>query len=194
MDTSKTQPDALGTLGTIIGEHERRDAIHLAVFPAVAAHTLRAGEHVGFFNGGLAGVSETPVGIVDPFLTTAVQVGQRFWLIVYPRQITSLRHVWTHPAFPEESGPTSAVNEAPTPQFGVSRAWLEGYGWGIGAGCEEILDLATRYLESDGYWDPDELARFPGMELPDEFWGHFEAATGRAVPEDRRGDFFKCRC
>lgn len=97
--------DALETLGTIIGNDEKRDAIHLAVENVVAGHTLRPGDDVGFLDDGTVGTCETPLGIVDPFLKTSVKMGQRFWLVVYPRQIKSLRHVWEHPDFPS-SGET----------------------------------------------------------------------------------------
>src|SRR5580698_4671880 len=92
--------DALETLGTIIDERAGRDAIHLAVEPVVAGETLIAGADVGFLEDGTVGGSaKTLLGIVDPFLKSPVLSGERFWLVVYPRQITSLRHVWTHPAF-----------------------------------------------------------------------------------------------
>src|SRR6266446_3273127 len=93
--------DALETLGTIIGPNEKRDAIHLALEPAIAAHDLNPGDNVGFVEGGV-GYCAKPLGIVDPFLKSPVKPGQRFWLVVYPRQITSLRHVWSHPSFPEK--------------------------------------------------------------------------------------------
>ena len=101
-DKRTVSTDALETLGTIIGDGEKRDAIHLAVEPAIAAHKLLPGQDVGFISGGV-GMCGKPVGIVDPFLKVPVQQGQRFWLVVYPRQITSLRHVWTHPEFPPEN-------------------------------------------------------------------------------------------
>lgn len=95
--------DALATLGTIIDETAKRDAIHIAVEPAIAAEKLFPGQDVGLnVDGkGRAGRCDNPVGIVDPYLRNFVTEGQRFWLLVYPRQITSLRHVWSHPNFPE---------------------------------------------------------------------------------------------
>ncbi len=39
--------DALHTLGSIIGESEKRDAIHLAVEPVVAGERLTPGQNVG---------------------------------------------------------------------------------------------------------------------------------------------------
>lgn len=106
-DKRSVSTDALETLGTIIGEGEKRDAIHLAVEPIAAGVKLHAGQDVGIFNGKAypAGTVKSAqfklVGIVDPFLKQPVFPDEKFWLVVYPRQITSLRHVWTHPDFPE---------------------------------------------------------------------------------------------
>jgi hypothetical protein len=127
-DNRTVATDALETLGTIIGENEKRDAIHLAVEPAVAGHYLRPGDHVGFLNGGTLGICDNPLGIVDPFLKSNVKTGQRFWLVLYPRGITSLRHVWTHPAFdgatPPATTPPSETTPKPTDgntgEFGMS--------------------------------------------------------------------------
>lgn len=102
-DNRTVATDALATLGTIIGENEKRDAIHLAVEPMIAAHMLRPGDHVGLLGGGKAGHSEKPVGIADPYLTANIKPGERFWLLLYPGQVTSLRHTWTHPAFEEQA-------------------------------------------------------------------------------------------
>ncbi len=83
----------------------RRDAVHIAVAPVVAAHRLRPGDHVGFFPHGeygekrLVGYGFPKIGVVDPFLTSEVEEGQSFWMFLFPGTVTSLRHVWTHPAF-----------------------------------------------------------------------------------------------
>lgn len=100
-DKRSVHTDALQTLGTIITEGGR-DAIHLAVEPVIAGEQLRPGEHIGIIDGKAYSVVEKHLGIVDPFLGKSVLPGEKFWLIVYPRQITSLRHVWEHPDFPEE--------------------------------------------------------------------------------------------
>lgn len=96
--------DALETLGNIILPTEKRDAIHLAVDPAFSREYLNPGDHVRIIAKGQ--VSRCAIGaghgIVDPFLRHPVQPGEYFWLVVYPREITSLRHVWSHPAFEEE--------------------------------------------------------------------------------------------
>lgn len=103
-DKRTVSTDALETLGTIIGENEKRDAIHLAVLPVVAMHKMHAGDHVGMVDGGASSRAPSLIGIVDPFLKNAVQEGERFWLVIYPRKINSLRHVWTHPDVDDVAG------------------------------------------------------------------------------------------
>jgi hypothetical protein len=87
-------------LGQLIEGEQFRDAIHIAVAPVTAAEGLRPGQHVGVRNDGRASTKGVAlIGIVDPFLRTDVEEGQRCWLFLYPYTITSLRHDWTHPAF-----------------------------------------------------------------------------------------------
>lgn len=96
--------DALETLGNIIQPTEKRDAIHLAVDPAYSDNYLNPGDHVRIVSPGKVvrcGIGAGH-GIVDPFLRHPVEPGEYFWLVVYPREITSLRHVWSHPAFADE--------------------------------------------------------------------------------------------
>jgi hypothetical protein len=90
-------------LGRLITDGDRRrDAVHVAVAPVTAAGRLAPGQHVGFIRPNdteLVGAGGTPIGVVDPFLRDDVRPGERFWLFMYPNTVTSLRHVWTHPAF-----------------------------------------------------------------------------------------------
>jgi hypothetical protein len=90
-------------LGQLIEDGDRRrDAIHIAVAPVTAAERLAPGQHVGLVREDdpeLVGPCDRTIGVVDPFLTAAVEPGARFWLFLYPGTITGLRHVWTHPAF-----------------------------------------------------------------------------------------------
>lgn len=100
--------DALETLGMIHFKPEHRDAIHLAVDPVIAGCELVVGQRIGIV-GGIAYPAglfhddkRVPYhGIVDPFLPSRVLEGQKFWFVMAPRMVTSLRHVWNHPEFPE---------------------------------------------------------------------------------------------
>jgi len=95
-------------LGKIITTPQERDAIHIAVYPAVAGEQLGPGQHVGLEDGG-AVLCDNTIGVVDPYLRTYVRRGERFWLFLYPYTITSLRHDWDHPAIPKM---TSQVDKA----------------------------------------------------------------------------------
>lgn len=193
MTADKRTPhtDALDTLGFIIGVEEKRDAIHLAVEPVTAGHMLRGGDHVDL-RGGLA-VKVMPgsgLGIVDPFLDGPVEKGQRFWLVVYPRQITSLRHVWEHPAFPPavEAAPVLGDKEA-------SEKWLREFI--SSSDCPDYETVIAKALNNSDAWDSSYL-HFDGEdahgEIPPEFWDHLEIVTGKSVPSSDRAEYFSCSC
>jgi hypothetical protein len=40
-------------------------------------------------------------GIIDPFLVDQLQKGDRVYLCLFPGTVTSLRHLWTAPGFPD---------------------------------------------------------------------------------------------
>ncbi len=95
-------------IGKLVRAEDGRDAVHVAIAPTMATRELQPGQHVDA-NGNPEGPGVVPVGIVDPFLREPVLRGQRFWLLLYPNSVTSLRHEWTHPAFPTIS--PSEVNQ-----------------------------------------------------------------------------------
>ncbi len=100
-DDRPVHTDALRTLGKILTEPQGRDAIHIAVLQVKAGHFLQPGQRITQKDGIAVGTNGIATGIVDPFLKDTVQEGQMFWMLVLPRTITSLRHVWDHPLFPE---------------------------------------------------------------------------------------------
>ena len=105
--------DALETLGTIHTRVEKRDAIHLAVIQVTANETFRPGQSISAIDG-IAFSDLNGLGIVDPFLETPIFEKQQFWMVIKPRIIHSLRHVWSHPAFDDE--PEKEIS-APTKPF-----------------------------------------------------------------------------
>lgn len=192
-DSRPVTTDALETLGSIISEKEKRDAIHLAVEPVIAAHLLQPGDDVGLLPDGSATTEGVKfLGIVDPFLKEPVAEGERFWLVVYPRQITSLRHVWEHPLFPA-SGETTAA-----PQYSASEQWIRRFADRVSLHYGVLMEGAADWVRSKegGGWG--EYLCFGGLlegeSVPDEFWTHYDAVTGNVTPEDKRGSFFTCSC
>lgn len=96
-------------LGKLISDYAikvNRDAVHVAVFPAFAGKTLSPGQRV-YLIGDYAypeddGNNNSPIGIVDPFLTGEVQENRQFWLFMFPNTVGDLRHSWSHPLIEDE--------------------------------------------------------------------------------------------
>lgn len=196
--THKVATDALETLGTYpIPDNSGRDAIHLAVEPVVAGQRLRPGEMVKIEEGFAVPAGNDATGIVDPFLDGLVQSGQRFWFVVLPRTITSLRHVWSHPAFPEEASYHADADEhyvAPVLDKVTSEIWLRDFV--SKSDCPSYEDvLAAAVGDGTRQWD-DEYLHFDGQdahgEIPPEFWDHVEAVTGKKIT--KRATYFSCSC
>ena len=91
--------ETLAKIGKVLDGTEGRDAVHVAVLPAIAGTMLRPGSHVGLDTEGKVMPGAEPLlGIVDPYLRRPVMPGQWCYGFLYPQTITSLRHEWTHPA------------------------------------------------------------------------------------------------
>lgn len=187
----KVSTDALETLGTIIGDGEKRDAIHLAVVPMVAMETMSPGEACGPVPGGAAPYAVEKLGIVDPFLSAPIRKGERFWFFLRPRLVTSLRHVWSHPAFADEGASAAAPSPAEPSAADQAKWWIANWARSLGFTYDDAIYHATDYLDHDEYWS--EGGRFEGERVPEEFWEHFQAATGRVV-KNNPGSFFSCAC
>lgn len=204
--THKVATDALETLGTFpIPDNSGRDAIHLAVEPAIAARAFIAGMKVRIEDGkAIPASDDDATGIVDPFVTGIVQPGQRFWLVVLPRTITSLRHVWSHPLFPDEPA-SSYHNEADEHYVAddakaASERWIAQFASDIDQTVNRLMEAADLWLETSNgsgwgehTYDNSESYKTHWDKFP-EFWKHYEIVKGTTVPEDDKTSFFTCSC
>jgi hypothetical protein len=194
--------DALETLGKCpIPDNSGRDAIHLAVEPVIAGQILHAGERIKIMaeRAWLATANET-IGIVDPFVEGPIHPGTKFWLVVLPRTISSLRHVWSHPAFPDE--PVSAYHEDAdehyvTPPEKLSELWMRAWA---------VEHLSDDYYDDGGGMDAEQAYRFAieaGHDtnigsfesardhIDGTWWDHWERITGQP---GKRDEYFSCAC
>jgi hypothetical protein len=190
-DKRSVHTDALDTLGSIIDDTAKRDAIHLAVEPCIAGELLSPGDDIGLLANNLA-LKNTPssheidmtyLGIVDPFLEQDVKPGEKFWMILYPRTITSLRHVWTHPHF------SDAIPEKAPKDKQKSIEWLKEYSRNLGVSYNNMLNLAIHHSDDEYVYTGEEELH---DEIPPEFWDHIEIITGKKMIH--RPTHFTCSC
>ena len=178
--------DALETLGTIIGDGETRDAVHVACLPAKAGQPLAPGAHVSYYEGEAYTNDGKPIGIVDPFLPQSVQVGQQFWILLYPRTITGLRHRWTHPDLGDHEG-ASAMTE------GSSISIVEEYAERMDVTPTDLLGAASTYQDTGkDHCFPYDVNH--GVELDERFWLAWAAVTKQAVKREGDGFYYRCSC
>ena len=191
--------DALATLGTIIDETAGRDAIHLAVEPVIAGEDLYPGQHIRIAYGVAVSNGEA-FGIVDPFLKGLVRKGSRFWFVIYPRQITSLRHVWEHPAFAamEVTAVSQSVASKTPDSKNASIEWMKRWAdehmgddyYGAGDEKRSVESSYASAIEAghNNHIGPYEDAR---DHIDDVWWDHWENITGE---KGERGSYFSCGC
>lgn len=194
-DKRSVATDALETLGTILHNKEKRDAIHLAVIRVQAERNLKKGEDVGVDPA--TANDETPIanghydniGIVDPFLTVdTVKKGQEFWLVIYPRKITSLRHVWSHPAFADET----VIRQIDDSTKQLSKEWIRRFAESISQDYDSLMAAAKKWDEEDERTYDNSESYKNNWGGFDEFWDHYEIVTGKVVANKQ--SFFACSC
>lgn len=182
-------------IGQLIEYEQHRDAIHIAVTPVICgAEELIPGQRIGFIEPGnterVGSHAEHRIGIVDPFLTRNVFLGQRFWMFLLPNTITSLRHDWTHPAFEASAVPGRPIS--------ASEVWLRNLADSVEITYSRLMRGAEDWLASkrNGEWGEYITggSEMEGTMVPDEFWNHYENVTGKKVAEEHRGSFFSCSC
>ena len=90
------------------GHPSKRDAIHVSVMSVkIMDREVRPGTRVGIRSDEdsiwVSRAYNPHVGIIDPFLDTTALSGDEVWLVMFPGTVKDLRHVWSHPAVPDES-------------------------------------------------------------------------------------------
>ena len=113
-------------LGTIPNGNEGRDAVHVAIMPAIATESLSSGTPVKinrYNEASACRLVEDAIGVVDPFGNGCAK-GSWFWLCLYPKTITGLRHVWEHPSLPLAATPESVPVDG---DKSASKKWLNDY-------------------------------------------------------------------
>lgn len=176
-------------LGFLAPEDAGRDATHVAVVPMIAADDLRPGTHVAPLGDGTAGSGKEPIGIVDPFLSGTVKKGERFFLCLYPRTVTGLRHVYKHPVL------DSMTDPEPKDAKAASEKWLRDFvATSDCPGYEQVIAKAldnqnSRFGDAEYLFFRDQDAH---GEIPDAFWDHLEVVTGQKLTQRARA--FSCSC
>jgi hypothetical protein len=171
-------------LGMLAPDDADRDATHVAVVPMIASKEMPPGAHCGPDGDGTAGPGGKLIGVVDPFLQAPVREGQRFFLCLYPRSVTGLRHQYLHPVL---DGDTEAT----------SRDWIEKWADAHSIDYHDLMRHAEDWAASTSQWGGDywtEGGRFEGTYLPKEFWDHYDRVTKTTTPEEKRESFFSCSC
>ena len=189
-----SKEDTTKAVGKLLTEDFGRDAIHVAVAPVEAGEKLAPGQHIGIGANGKAFCRHTTsIGIVDPFLSVNVQIGERFFIFLYPGTITSLRHEWEHPAFkPTEAAPTA--NPEDSSDVAAAKRRIAVYADAVGLSYDRTMEAAEDWLRSEEYhifnYDtPDEA--YTGAEA---FWNDYEIVTGKKVEQGKKQNFFSCSC
>ena len=97
-------------MGKILNPNKEytRDATHVPVVPVIAEQSLSPGQKVNLYRGKIPSreniIYATPafqksMGVVDPFIETVVQAGDKFYCWIKPNTVKELWHEWRHTFF-----------------------------------------------------------------------------------------------
>lgn len=223
-DKRTPHTDALETLGMIHQHEEKRDAIHLGVEPVIAASAgLYPGQRIGIIDGhayatGIEwdGKIVPYHGIVDPFLPKGPIPGEAFWFVMAPRMITSLRHVWEHPDFPDsrETSHEVAVPKAWDDLSDAERKTHVSIGTELGKAWEFMENYAEELSDYEGDITAEQLfdqgleaiedpngynylvggSSMEGERPSAEFWEAMSVLLNRDLTDIEKPNFFSCSC
>jgi len=182
-----TTPNISSVLMGQAAQMAQRDAIHIAIAPVVAYEYLLPGSPINFAEAGNCELvkldQENPIGVVSPWIKDGVKRGDRFYMLLNPNSITSLRHDWSHPAFFANQDQNESV------------LYINKFADMFGYDYETFLRLAESYERyGDYHYDNSESYKDVdyGVYGWEDFWQHYSKVTGREVGE--KYGFFTCSC
>lgn len=183
-DRNKTKEARLGQLITEPGEQNQRDAVHFAVVPIIASGPLKPGQRIGVNKAGThTDEHAETVGIVDPFYSMLINKGETFWLVLYQGQVTTLRHEWTHPAFP-------SVRQPERQESGADKRMMA---FATECHYDTLTEFLAEVRKAVQSGDSVYVGDNEGASCYDGFWNDYNELTGMSVPDDQT-IWFSCGC
>lgn len=165
----------------------KRDAIHVAIEPAVAGANINLWHKwIRKFNGEWFPCGEQEAhGIVNCWRSEHLSKGDVFWAMIKPGTVNGMRHHWSHPELDEET-PKKPTREE-------SREWLENYT--NTHDCPSLDEILEALSGDPNYRIDDEYFHCDGRDahgfITPEFWFHIENLTG--FKTDKPGNW-SCSC
>ncbi len=185
-------------LGSTPLETDGRDAVHIAIVPVKAGRQLVTGQIVKIVDGKAHACANTEeaIGVVDPFLPKlSVKEGETFWLCLYPKTITGLRHVWQHPEFPDVE--TKVISEE---DFAESELWVRTY---VANHCHYDNDMPDKgyksFMENITkerciFFHGSDCHNLSDVDDSTELFRHLSVLLDRHIDEHYFTGGFRCSC
>lgn len=188
-------------IGLIHDKDLPKDAIHIAVAQVIAGEDdLENGDPLNWKDGieGVVYRDLDAIGIVDPFLTSSLNKGDKFYMFLMPNSVTSLTHQWTHPAF-NRDGQKEAADKwlKKHSQAYFNDAEDDAFADWEGTNYDRFISefkagTVGFYAYGDDFSDHynQDIGGFRK-----KFWDNLEIVTGvMATKEQRAQEYFTCSC
>jgi len=180
--------DNAQTLGQRLGHTGVRDAVHVPIISAKAAHELRPGQHVILNADGSVSsclTENTSLGVVDPYINGIIKPGDSVWVFVRPGSISTLTHHWTHPKVVD-------ITEV-VPDKEKARIRLQEFAENeLGVTLDRMLSAIEACRTDDG--DALYSHSYESLSVYDGFWSDYEMYTGNSDPNKNEGYFYFFTC
>jgi len=177
----------LRSIGNVLQGEWQRDAVHVAVLPCVAPVRVYPGQHVGPDCG-----QADCFGIVDPFLQKPVELGEKFWIFMYPATVEGLRHDWMHKHVDKENRQKLADVSVSKRAINIidAKNRMCNFADEINITYDDLIRAAKEYQDNGTFLIGGN--DYEGVYIYGGFWVDYKALTGNKV--DDTNNFISCSC